>query len=501
MSPKRAKAKAKPRAAALHRPAAAVLRRPALRGEPGPVEAGEKTVDTDFLAGKEVELCQVAPESLQVGSRLIIEKGNYFGGDCSLSGQIQELMFKGNGRWMSMQLCGTKNEELLKYGTSTPGKRIELHLCNDRCSAEPHSPGLVHCRRGRLSLPGEEKNLSWECNMETVVEDELARLRALQPPAVPPEELGRKAKKKEKSSSSSRTRKKKGKKKKKKKEEEKKEDRKKGKSPEKDGGEEKSEERQKRKYGGRTVAQKDPKLLFAGTGLDPRPRGRQKVSRYVKKKMRKRRSSSSSSSRSEDDEEDSLRSSEEAEEGVLDQSRIRAMHRFGPGQLAAIGIKQMRTALVEVEGIWAKEDQGLPPVALRYVRSQMSPRMSGASLKEAMTIASSADLLLQGRASEAMDYLLQRLKALERISQGATWQSAERLELAPGQAPQISSRAELHAAQKEMKLDVSVRPGGTSPGGKQGSGGKGKKGKQEEKGNGKGKKKGDGGKGAATPAA
>lgn len=105
--------------------------------------------------------------------------------------------------------------------------------------------------------------------------------------------------------------------------------------------------------------------------------------------------------------------------------------------------------------------------------------MTGAPLKEALTWGSCLDLMLQARPAEACDYMMQRLKALERISQGNSWQSSEKLELAPRQLPQISSFAEVNDANRELKLEGSIR--GSSYGAKGSNSGKGKKERQRTK--------------------
>lgn len=126
-------------------------------------------------------------------------------------------------------------------------------------------------------------------------------------------------------------------------------------------------------------------------------------------------------------------------------------------------------------------------------------RLTGASLKEALTLGASLDLLIQGRPAEANDFLMQRLKALERISQGNSWQSSEKLELAPSQLPQISTPAELTSAQKEMKMERGLQGGVGNYTGKGGNPGKGgKKGKSEEKGRGKKGKGPEGSKATST---
>lgn len=123
----------------------------------------------------------------------------------------------------------------------------------------------------------------------------------------------------------------------------------------------------------------------------------------------------------------------------------------------SMALQKMGNVLTEVEGVWTNEETNLRPVSLRYVRSQLGQKLGGASLKEAITLGSALDLLAQGRVAEAGDYLTQRLKSLEKISQGVSWQTSERLELAPGVTPQISTIAEMQAVKREAKLDTEHR--------------------------------------------
>ena len=116
-----------------------------------------------------------------------------------------------------------------------------------------------------------------------------------------------------------------------------------------------------------------------------------------------------------------------------------------------MGIRRMCEVLTELEGIWREEVSNVPPVALRYTRTQLGPRLGGAALKECLTLASGLDLMLMGRQAEAADVLMQRLKSLERISMGAAWQATEKLELTPGSSAQISSHQELAAGGREER--------------------------------------------------
>ena len=119
----------------------------------------------------------------------------------------------------------------------------------------------------------------------------------------------------------------------------------------------------------------------------------------------------------------------------------------------------------------------------------LASKGSGGILREVMTLAFVGDVLLQGRAAEALDGVSQRLKSLELVLGGQTWSTAQKVEVAPSLEATISSRAELQVALKESKLDSQARSGGMSSWEKGRSKGKTKdkdKGKNEK---GKGKSK------------
>jgi hypothetical protein len=137
----------------------------------------------------------------------------------------------------------------------------------------------------------------------------------------------------------------------------------------------------------------------------------------------------------------------------------------------------------------ALDEHSLPPVMSQYARMHLASKGSGGILREVMTLAFVGDLLLQGRAAEALDGVSQRLKSLELVLGGQTWSTAQKVEVAPSLEATISSRAELQVALKESKLDSQTRSGGMSSCEKGRSKGKTKdkdKGKNEK---GKGKSK------------
>lgn len=92
--------------------------------------------------------------------------------------------------------------------------------------------------------------------------------------------------------------------------------------------------------------------------------------------------------------------------------------------------------------------------------------------------------VIQGRASEAVDTLIQRMKSLEMTASGAHWMTSQKLELVPPAEPSMGGRLEYQVAQREQKLDSSIKGTPSTEKGKGKSSSKGK-----EKGSTKGKNK------------
>ena len=445
------------------------------------------TPGESFHKGETVELSVLPAGALHVGSLLVFDDCSYFGGPCKCAGRFREVCHLEGGSRLRMHLTGTTHADLLAYATGTPDRIGEVHMCQSDCKGEPHSPRLIHSRLVRMVPKADESKVDWELNLETETVDELESLRRKKEALELELAEKKKEEKPEKGDRRSRSRKKK-----------KKRAGKKRTARDSPTGSSTKEEKQKkakpgRKYGGRSIAKKSLGAIYGGTGLDPRSRIRKKVMRYARRKTRKRSSTSSSSGGTSSSGE--TKSSEEAGDLLMDVNRIRSLHRFGPGVLTAMGISRMKESVIELEGLWQEEDRSLPPVAMKYIRSTLQGKMSGGALKETMTLGTILDLLMMGRVSEAADVGMQRLKSLEKVSQGSSWASTEKLELVGSLTPQISTRGEMTAAVKEVKLDQNAK-GASVP--YKGKGypqeGKGKKGRSEEKG--KGKKGGENEKGS-----
>eukprot|EP00435_Cladocopium_sp_Y103_P044196 s698_g12.t1 len=350
---------------------------------------------------------------------------------------------------------------------------IEASYCQQgitlaaRCPQLRVGPDLVHIKK--LKKIRTEDVKSWESNL--LEEIETANLRREEENWRKREEE-KKQKAKEKSSSSTASRKKKKKRDRKKK--------KKKKEREEKGAEEApagSKEKKKR------PARKSLDQLFQGTGLDPDAAVRRRLARRVRKAL-KRNASTSSSMSSSSSGESSGGLGDEGHELLQDRSKVHRIAVLAPGMLAAQSVGSMRPFLNHLQGVvWTEDDAGLPPLVSAYHRSFLVGKLTGGVLREATTIAWVSDLLLQGRAAEAVDCLLQRLKSIELTAGGTPWGTSQKLELVPPPEASMGSRSEIQIARREARLDQEVKGAGGNFSGDR------NKGKGKEKG-GKGKEKG-----------
>eukprot|EP00435_Cladocopium_sp_Y103_P038598 s373_g10.t1 len=444
------------------RPAAAPQprRRPAARAP----EAGAENMEEEYKAGHQVAAVQVPPGVYQRGDWILIDEGVYFKQVIQAAGRVTREQIDSGERELHLELTGTKNEDLLKFATGQGQGLCRVHLCRDSCDQAWENPDLVHCRRLRKLPEGGEK--SWEINL--LQERETGLLRADHERWQKEEEDKRK---RGHSSSTSKDKKAKKKKKKRKKED---------KAP---VGEKESPERKKARVGSKAHAQKTLEACFGNTGLDPNQRVRLKVARHAKRALRKSRDTSSSTSSG---------SSSHASSGdemtlLEDRSKIHRLADRAPGVLTASSIKTMATYLTQVTSTgWDQGTGKVPPLLSLYARVYVSNKLTGGLLREFMTLSHASDLLLQGRISEGLDTMIQRLKSLEMVGNGANWQLAQKIELIPALEAGMTTRQEHQVARRENRLDQQVKGQPSFSTDK----GKGKtKGKTSEKGKDKGKNK------------
>ena len=145
------------------------------------------------------------------------------------------------------------------------------------------------------------------------------------------------------------------------------------------------------------------------------------------------------------------------EELFLEEAQARYIARKCPGLLARYALKEAKKRLLS--GLGEGSESPKPdPVFVRYYRQVFL--QTGASFpmkREYLTLAMMLDSMLEGGILKSMDVAVQRLKAVEQISQGVPAQVANRLELIPPEMPTLASTEEARTAAQEHKREEKVR--------------------------------------------
>ena len=110
--------------------------------------------------------------------------------------------------------------------------------------------------------------------------------------------------------------------------------------------------------GGRSVAKKDLKDLYGGTGLDPEPKMRRRLRKKLKKKLKKAKSTSSASSGT-----STSSSTEEVGEEILeDRSKVQRIAEIAPGVLTATSVQNIKNYVLQTSGsTWGADVDSIPP--------------------------------------------------------------------------------------------------------------------------------------------
>lgn len=179
----------------------------------------------------------------------VVVEGEYWEGASDLCGLVVGAVLDGYQHYLKLRATGTHSEVLLKFLSGSPSREVQVHLCGDPRGAWVWKDGLLHASKIREVKGARE---AWMDNLgviapEVMGEDENAELRREAEAA----RLDLKRLEEEKRQGLVAEAEKKKKKLKKKKKEE------------------------KRVRG--SDGKKDPKVVFAGTGLDPDPEIRKKV--------------------------------------------------------------------------------------------------------------------------------------------------------------------------------------------------------------------------------
>ena len=436
MAPKRRGAMARPAAAVVPR-----LRRPAARVEPAVPEWKK--------------LGELGPAAIGKLGHVWLHEALYYGRQVEVAGKIDHLRYERGDVYVDLIISGTKDDELLRVMSGRGDRILAVHLCDAGCQHVMTGEALIHAEKYQEVDKTKE---AWFTNLEVVGpaparEDEMARLREAALKAEEDKDRGDRRSPKRKRSKSKKRKKEKAKEKKEKKG---------SKQDDKDGSQEESEEESDLGV----IGQKDPSVLFKGTGLDPERKRREKIARRArrlgksgKKKKKKKKDDSredkgeSSSSSSGDTLDD------EGGAGLFQPDRkVKLISDRCPGALTFAAMMEAREHLVTQSGTaWAIDRNQLSPLFVHFTRQGMANHMPPAMLQEAITIATVLDSLLLGRAAAACDALSQRLKALECLSRGSHWTVARQLEIVRTDGMQLSQDTETLEAARRAREEEKLK--------------------------------------------
>ena len=502
----RAKAGAAMRVAPLRHRGRGVLRRPA--GHPG--GEGAPVPRELWKAGSVLQAEDVPLVELAQGVEVVVQEGSYFNGPCRVAGIIRGVEVDRDACHVLLQATGTDCESLLRHCSGAPKEQLRGHLCGVACTGDRVADNLVHIKRLRLAKPrGEEDH--WCRNLEAVEIPAADDLRDLREKRADLNE----EKKKEKSQSRGKDRSRGRRKKEKKKERSPgKKKRKRSRTPsrgrqQKDRGRG-SKERKAADQSSSTssmsirtdgttprgASSKALQALFAGTGLDKREKVQRRVARKARRVIRRKKTgrggSTSRSSSTERDEEIDFGQEEGFFEGA---TKVQRVAESCPGALGARSLTDMRRVLLQGAGL-DEQNQLVTPTAIQYFRQELQRKSTGPVARELLTICTAVDWLLRGRAAQAVDCLLQRVKSVEATMSGSHWSVSQRLEIPPMDLQTIAPREELMSAQKAAAEDAKTRHLASLPDGR--SRGKGQSKAKEGAGQEAGRRDRDRGKGKGS---
>ena len=213
----------------------------------------------------------------------------------------------------------------------------------------------------------------------------------------------------------------------------------------------KKKRKKKKKKSFKVGGKQEYGALFAGTGLDKDSRTRKKVSRLARRALKKKSRGSSST---DSDGCSGELMEDELEELFQESARTQLAAKRGPGALAFHAMKQMRKQMLQTMGQEEEENTPLQPVGLQFFRQVLSPKMSPVMSREALNASAALDALIGCQPALCADILVQRLKSLESISAGSTWQVAQRFEVVPQDLGSLATMAESWAAAKESREEL-----------------------------------------------
>lgn len=399
--------------------------------------------------GESLEIAEIPLTFWKPGGEYCI-LGDYWGKQTLVFGEVERVSIERSGSFVQLIVRGSDNPELVKWcGSEAEGgltPEIYVHLCPAGCPRTSIGPNSLHGQRIVPSDPA----APWLGNVRAFqvkagtggmrLDDELAAIagdRGVGGLGVQAAPEGPAEKKKKKNLTGDQT--------------------------------------------------------FEGSPLDPQLTLRQalKGSHKKKEKRRKKKKQRTSSRDSSDSNistgDESSGGSEDPGHPFKDSHRIRRISRRSPGALVRHALEEVSRLLVESLG--EEHTKKIRPLFLKYTRLHiMNKQLTPAQKREVLTLVYCLDKLVQRDILGCLDILVQRLKAIELVLGGASWQVAQNMELVPLEQERISSLSEAQEATKSFRTDFKVSR----------DLGKGNKG-WYQKGDGKGKMTGkgkEGGKGA-----
>ena len=356
--------------------------------------------------------------------------GDYWGSTCQALGRLESIVLGKGGMHANLLLKGTDNPELKAWaeGILKCGSPAELsvHLCPAGCPKTGLARGSLHGATVRREAPGDQ----WGKNLEGLLQglpggvgdlDRDLRAITMEEPRFPPG------------------------------------------APMHPTSEPKAgADRKNTKTGDHS---------FKGTPLDAKETVKKCLRRRKKKKKRSKKKSGKKrkrerSSGSESNSSPGSESSRSSSGGTIDSAdsghpfreghRVKRLAKTIPGILTRHAADEMGRLLVQHVG--EESMYSIQPILLRYLRLHvMLKNPAPAQKRELLTLGHALDRLLRRDILGAMDLMMQRVKAIELVLAGSTWQVAQNLELVPLDQELITSVAEAQGAAREFRQESRVQ--------------------------------------------